>query len=228
MRLKILGARASPPAGVTKEGLNGDTAGADASVPRNTACRFLRPSAPSSGRSTGRSGVPYRLVRQKNKKLSRHSPKGLSIKAQGCGTPLPWVRHSPPHYPNGVASKGLTQPFQGRGQVVAPGTQGSGVPQPWALIFNPFRIKNTPIKLQDTLFNKKTSTGLRAAPLLVYHARKKAGSKFIRPRNEVFWSITTKMRPMKCFVLIIASYLILVGAGEHPNLPHTFQPVPSR
>ena len=57
-----------------------------------------------------------------------------------------WLLDStaPSHYPKGVASKGLTQPFQGRRQVVTPDTQGSGVPQPWALLFNPFGIKNTP------------------------------------------------------------------------------------
>ena len=43
--------------------------------------------ATSSGRSPGRSVVPYRPIGPiKNKKLNRHSPKCLRIIAQGCGT----------------------------------------------------------------------------------------------------------------------------------------------
>ena len=50
----------------------------------------------------------------KNKKLNLNSPKGLHIKAQGCGTPLPWVGGQQSLYPTleGLRNAGLRNPFR--------------------------------------------------------------------------------------------------------------------
>ena len=67
--------------------------------------------------------------------------KGLDNKAQGCGTPLPWEPASRliPTL-KGLRNADLRNPFRvGYGDYFT-FTQGSGVPQPWALIGKPFGL----------------------------------------------------------------------------------------
>ena len=101
----------------------------------------------------------------KNKKLNLNSLKGLHIKAQGCGTPLPWVnvRQSPYSTLKGLRNADLRNPFRVEADCGA-GSQGSGVPQPWALLFNPFRIKNKPKVLQKILQQKTHQLGCGHSP----------------------------------------------------------------
>jgi len=80
-------------------------------------------------------------------------PTGLNKKAQGCGTPLPWGGNRPqfPFTPTGLRHIGVNAVWENRcnsvgvekreGEISL--TQGSGVPQPWAMIWNPVGILNT-------------------------------------------------------------------------------------
>jgi len=80
-------------------------------------------------------------------------PRGLNNKAQGCGTPLPWGRNRPqfPVTPTGLRHIGANALWANRRNSVGVEkregkvslTQGSGVPQPWAVIWNPVGILNT-------------------------------------------------------------------------------------
>jgi len=91
-------------------------------------------------------------------------PTGFMNKAQGCGTPLPWVNVRQSPYPTlkGLRKSVLRNPsrveadrvnavWENRRNSVgvekregqASLTQGSGVPQPWAMIWNPVGILNT-------------------------------------------------------------------------------------
>ena len=80
-------------------------------------------------------------------------PTGFKNKAQGCGTPLPWVGNRPqfPFTPRGLRHIGTNAVWEDRRNSVGVEkrdgetslTQGSGVPQPWAMICNPIGILNT-------------------------------------------------------------------------------------
>ena len=77
-------------------------------------------------------------------------PTGFKNKAQGCGTPLPWVRNRPnSRLPQrGYVNWGTVlenrrnsvgvEKREGKTSL----TQGSGVPQPWATLWNPVGILN--------------------------------------------------------------------------------------
>ena len=59
--------------------------------------------------------VYHRLIGTiKNKMLNLNSLKGLHIKAQGCGTPLPWVNARQSLYPTlkGLRKSALHNPFR--------------------------------------------------------------------------------------------------------------------
>ena len=80
-------------------------------------------------------------------------PTGFKNKAQGCGTPLPWVGNYPqfPFTPTGLRHIGATSVRENRRNSVGVEkregetslTQGSGVPQPWAMLWHPVGILNT-------------------------------------------------------------------------------------
>jgi len=82
-----------------------------------------------------------------------NAPKGLRTLAQGCGTPLPWVGNRPnSRLPQrGCVNWGTVlenrrnsvgvEKREGKTSL----TQGSGVPQPWAMIWNPVGILNTSV-----------------------------------------------------------------------------------
>jgi len=80
-------------------------------------------------------------------------PTGIKNKAQGCGTPLPWVGNCPqfPYTPTGLRHSGANAVWENRRNSVGVEksegetslTQGSGIPQPWAMIWNPVGILNT-------------------------------------------------------------------------------------
>ncbi len=80
-------------------------------------------------------------------------PTGFRNKAQGCGTPLPWVGNYPqfPFTPTGLRYIGANTVLENRRNSVGVKkreeetslTQGSGIPQPWAMIWNPVGILNT-------------------------------------------------------------------------------------
>ncbi|OQC06363.1 MAG: hypothetical protein BWX80_01613 [Candidatus Hydrogenedentes bacterium ADurb.Bin101] len=80
-------------------------------------------------------------------------PTGFKNKAQGCGTPLPWVGNRPQFRftPKGLRHTGTNAVWENRRNSVGVEkregeislTQGSGVPQPWAMIWNPVGILNT-------------------------------------------------------------------------------------
>ena len=80
-------------------------------------------------------------------------PTGFRNKAQGCGTPLPWVGKCPqfPFTPKGLRHMDANAVWENRRNSVGVEkregetslTQGSGVPQPWAMICNPIGILNT-------------------------------------------------------------------------------------
>ena len=86
-------------------------------------------------------------------------PTGFHIIAQGCGTPLPWVSDVFPslfstptelrRFSNTVPQ--LTQPRWGKRELGRFPTQGSGVPQPWALFLNPVGILNSNIRFSPLL-----------------------------------------------------------------------------
>ncbi len=56
------------------------------------------------------------------KKLNLNSPKGLHIKAQGCGTPLPWVNVRQSSYSTlkGLRKSALCNPFRVKAQIMVP------------------------------------------------------------------------------------------------------------
>ncbi|OQB99274.1 MAG: hypothetical protein BWX80_03771 [Candidatus Hydrogenedentes bacterium ADurb.Bin101] len=80
-------------------------------------------------------------------------PTGFKNKAPGCGIPLPWVGKCPqfPFTPTGLRHIGATSVRENRRNSVGVEkregetslTQGSGVPQSWAMLWNPVRILNT-------------------------------------------------------------------------------------
>ena len=90
-------------------------------------------------------------------------PTGFHIIAQGCGTPLPWVSDVFPslfstptelrRFSNTVPQ--LTQPRWGKRELGRFPTQGSGVPQPWAMFLNPGGILNSNIRFSPLLFIAK-------------------------------------------------------------------------
>jgi len=90
-------------------------------------------------------------------------PMGFHIIAQGCGTPLPWVSDVFPSLfstPTELRRSSntvpqLTQPRWGKRELGRFPTQGSGVPQPWALFLNPVGILNSNICFSPLLFIAK-------------------------------------------------------------------------
>ncbi len=80
-------------------------------------------------------------------------PTGFNNRAQGCGTPLPWVGNPPqfPFTPTGLRHIGANAVWENRRNSVGVAktegktsfTQGSGVPQPWAMLWHPFGILKT-------------------------------------------------------------------------------------
>ena len=92
-------------------------------------------------------------------------PPGFYIIAQGCGTPLPWVSNiyfslfSTPtelrRFSHTALVPKMTQPRWGKRKFVAIPPQGSGVPQPWALLLNLVGILNSNIRFSFLLFVAK-------------------------------------------------------------------------
>ena len=92
-----------------------------------------------------------------------NAPKGLRTLAQGCGTPLPWVGNRPnSRLPQrGCVNWGTVlenrrnsvgvEKREGKTSL----TQGSGIPQPWALFLNPVGILNSNIRFSPLLFIAK-------------------------------------------------------------------------
>ena len=105
-------------------------------------------------------------------------PTGFKNKAQGCGTPLPWVGNRPnSRLPQrGCVNWGTVledrrnsvgvEKREGKTSL----TQGSGVPQPWAMIWNPVGILNTCVGIsipyperKDVIIDKDNTQGTSTA-----------------------------------------------------------------
>jgi len=124
--------------------------------------KLLRKQLQQKTQQLGTGAGTYRLITAiNNKKTNMNSLKGLHIRAQGCGTPLPWVnvRHAPYPTLKGLRTSGLRNPFRVQADCGPGSSQGSGTPLPWALLFNPFRIKNAPKILRKQLQQKIQQLG---------------------------------------------------------------------
>jgi len=111
------------------------------------------------------------------------------------GTTLGTGRHNLHPTLKGFRKPALRNPFRvGYSDCCLP-TQGSGVPQPWALICNPFGIKNVPKVCTKQRTTKNESTGLRATPAL-------ASYRLIMPIK--YKKLNTNFHPMWSAQVILA------------------------
>ena len=118
-------------------------------------------------------------------------PTGFHIIAQGCGTPLPWVSDVFPslfstptelrRFSNTVPQ--LTQPRWGKRELGRFPTQGSGVPQPWALFLNPVGILNSNIRFSPLLFIAKKMWVMTRVQL--GNEETPVGAGYLRPGHEM-------------------------------------------